>query len=110
NDLEVIPVLNKVDLPSADVDGAAEQVEEIIGLDCSGAILASGKTGQGVPEILEAVVERVPPPEGDPEKPLAALIFDSWYDSYRGAVVMVRVIDGVLKKGEKIEFMATGRS
>jgi GTP-binding protein LepA len=110
NSLEIIPVLNKVDLPSADVDRAAEMVEEVIGLDCSGAILASGKTGQGVPEILEAVVERIPPPTGDVDKPLAALIFDSWYDSYRGAVVMVRVIDGLLKKGDKIQFVATGRS
>jgi len=110
NNLEIVPVLNKVDLPSADVDRAAEMVEEVIGLDCSGAVMASGKTGLGVPEILEAVVSRIPPPQGDPAKPLAALIFDSWYDSYRGAVVMVRVIDGTLKKGEKVQFMATGRN
>jgi len=110
NSLEIIPVMNKVDLPSADVDRAASMVEDVIGLDCSGAVLASGKTGLGVAEILEAVVERIPPPTGDPEKPLAALIFDSWYDSYRGAVVMVRVIDGVVKKGDKILFMATGRT
>ncbi|HMR10908.1 MAG TPA: translation elongation factor 4, partial [Polyangiaceae bacterium] len=99
-----------VDLPSSDVDRAAEMVEEGIGLDCSGAMLASGKTGVGVPEILEAVVERIPPPTGDPEAPLQALIFDSWYDSYRGAVVMVRVIAGTLKKGDKILFMATKRA
>ncbi|MBK7586585.1 MAG: elongation factor 4 [Myxococcales bacterium] len=110
NHLEIIPVLNKIDLPSADVDRAAQMVEDVIGLDCSGAILASGKTGLGVPEILQAVVDRIPPPKGDPEKPLAALIFDSWYDSYRGAVVMVRVIDGVLNRGDKIQFMATGRN
>ena len=110
NHLEIIPVLNKVDLPSADVDHTAQEVEEIIGLDCSGAIMASGKSGLGVPEILEAVVTRIPPPKGDPDKPLAALIFDSWYDSYRGAVVMVRVIDGVLTKGDKIQFLSTGRS
>jgi GTP-binding protein LepA len=110
NHLEIIPVFNKIDLPSSDVDRAAEMVEEVIGLDCSGALLASGKTGQGVPEILQAVVERIPPPRGDAQKPLAALIFDSWYDSYRGAVVMVRVMDGVLKKGDKIQFLATGRS
>ena len=109
NDLEIIPVLNKVDLPSSDVDRTAEMVEEVIGLDCSGAILASGKTGVGVEEILQAVVERVPPPRGDANARLKALIFDSWYDSYRGAVVMVRVIDGVLRKGDKIRFMATGR-
>ncbi len=110
NNLEIIPILNKIDLPSADVDRAAEMVEEVIGLDCSGAILASGKTGLGVPEILEAVVQRIPPPKGDPEAPLRALIFDSWYDSYRGAVVMIRVIEGTLHKGDKILFMAAGGS
>ncbi|MEZ4224057.1 MAG: translation elongation factor 4 [Polyangiaceae bacterium] len=110
NSLEIIPVLNKVDLPSADVDRAAEMVEEVIGLDCSGAIMASGKTGQGVPDILEAVVQRIPPPTGDPAAPLRALIFDSWYDSYRGAVVMVRVFQGTLKKGDRISFMATKRT
>ena len=110
NNLAIVPVLNKIDLPSADVDATAEMIEQVIGLDCSGAVLASGKTGQGVPEILEAIVERVPPPKGSADAPLQALIFDSWYDSYRGAVVMVRVINGRLRKGEKIEFMATGRS
>jgi GTP-binding protein LepA len=109
NDLEVLPVLNKVDLPSADVDRAAEEIEEVIGLDCSGALFASGKTGKGVKEVLEAVVARIPPPKGDPAAPLRALLFDSWYDSYRGAVVMLRVMDGTLKKGDKIKFMATGR-
>jgi len=108
NSLEVIPVLNKVDLPSADVDHAAEQIEEVIGIDCSGALFASGKTGVGVREVLEAVVARIPPPKGDPKAPLRALLFDSWYDSYRGAVVMLRIMDGTLKKGEKIQFMATG--
>src|SRR5688572_20900480 len=109
NDLEVLPVLNKVDLPSADVDRAAEEIEEVIGLDCSGALFASGKTGKGVKEVLEAVVARIPPPKGDPAAPLRALLFDSWYDSYRGAVVMLRVMDGTLKKGDKIKFMATGQ-
>jgi GTP-binding protein LepA len=109
NNLEVIPVLNKVDLPSADVDRAAEQIEEVIGLDCSGALFASGKTGKGVKEVLEAVVARIPAPKGDPTAPLRALLFDSWYDSYRGAVVMLRVMEGTLKKGDKIKFMATGR-
>ncbi|HET9959964.1 MAG TPA: translation elongation factor 4 [Polyangiaceae bacterium] len=108
NHLEVVPVLNKVDLPSADVDRAAEQIEEVIGLDCSGAVFASGKTGLGVPDVLEAVVQRIPPPKGDPNVPLRALLFDSWYDSYRGAVVMVRVMEGTLRKGERIKFMATG--
>jgi GTP-binding protein LepA len=109
NSLEIIPVLNKIDLPSADVDRAAKQIEEIIGLDCSGAILASAKTGAGIQEILEAVVKRVPPPTGDPQAQLRALIFDSWYDAYRGAVINVRVMDGKLKKGDEILLMATGR-
>jgi GTP-binding protein LepA len=107
--LEIIPVLNKVDLPSADVDGMAKMVEEVIGLDCSGAIFTSGKTGLGVADLLEAVVERIPPPKGDPRAPLRALIFDSWYDTYRGAVVMLRVVDGSLRVGEKIRLLATGR-
>jgi GTP-binding protein LepA len=106
--LELIPVLNKVDLPSSDVDRIAEMVENVIGLDCSGAILTSGKTGIGVKDLLEAVVQRIPPPKGDPSAPLRALIFDSWYDSYRGAVVMLRVFDGSLKRGQKIKLMATG--
>ncbi|MGC4092053.1 MAG: translation elongation factor 4 [Polyangiaceae bacterium] len=110
NNLEVIPVLNKVDLPSADVDRAGEQIEEVIGLDCSGAVFASGKTGVGVGDVLEAVVARVPPPKGAPEAPLRALLFDSWYDSYRGAVIMVRVMEGTLKKGDRMKFMATGRT
>src|ERR1041384_95254 len=108
NNLEIIPVLNKVDLPSADVDKAVEMIEEVIGLDCSGAQLVSAKTGLGVPELLEAVVSRIPPPRGNGEAPLRALVFDSWYDSYRGAVVMLRVMEGTLRKGEKIQFMATG--
>lgn len=107
--LELIPVINKVDLPSADVDGTAKMVEDVIGLDCSGAVLCSGKTGLGVEDLLEAVVTRIPPPKGDPDAPLRALIFDSWYDSYRGAMVMLRIVDGTLKKGDKIRFMATGR-
>jgi GTP-binding protein LepA len=110
NDLEVIPVLNKVDLPSADVDRAAEQIEEVVGIDCSGALFASGKTGVGVREVLEAVVSRVPPPKGDAKAPLRALLFDSWYDSYRGAVVQLRIMEGTLRKGDRIMFMATGRT
>src|SRR5688572_580423 len=94
NSLEIVPVLNKVDLASADVDRAGEQIEEVIGLDCSGAIFASGKTGLGVRDVLEAVVARIPPPRGDAKAPLRALLFDSWYDSYRGAVVMLRVMEG----------------
>jgi len=109
NDLEIIPVLNKVDLPSSDVDRSVKQIEEIIGLDCSGALLCSAKTGTGVKEILEAVVQRIPPPQGDPEAPLRALLYDSWYDSYRGAVMNVRVYDGTLRKGDTIVLMSTGR-
>ena len=110
NDLEIIPVLNKVDLPSADVDRAARDIEEVIGLDCSGAVFTSGKTGIGVPELLEAVVQRVPPPQGSPDAPLRALLFDCWYDSYRGAVIMLKVVEGLLRKGDKIKLMATGRT
>ncbi len=109
NDLEILPVLNKVDLPSADVDGAAQDIEEVIGLDCSGALMTSGKTGLGVLDLLEAVVERIPPPNGEKDKPLRALVFDSWYDAYRGAMVMLRIVDGELKKGDKVQFMSTGR-
>jgi GTP-binding protein LepA len=107
NDLEIVPVFNKIDLPSADVDRARREVEEVIGLDTSHGIEASAKTGIGIHEILEAVVKHVPPPEGKLDGPLRALIIDSWYDSYRGAVVLVRVVDGTLKKGTKIRLMAT---
>jgi GTP-binding protein LepA len=110
NNLEVIPVLNKVDLQSADVDRVANEIEEVVGLDCSGALFASGKTGQGVKEVLEAVVARIPPPVGDPKAPLRALLYDSWYDSYRGAVIQLRVMEGTLKKGDRMLFMATGRT
>ncbi|MRG90930.1 translation elongation factor 4 [Polyangium spumosum] len=109
NNLEIIPVLNKIDLPSADVDRTKREIEDVIGLDCSNAILASAKTGVGIKDILEAVVARVPAPKGDATITPRALIFDSWYDSYRGAVVMVRMVDGTLKKGQKVRFLATGR-
>ncbi|HZO13991.1 MAG TPA: translation elongation factor 4, partial [Polyangiaceae bacterium] len=107
--LEIVVVLNKIDLPSADIDSAARQVEEIVGLDATHAIAASGKTGEGVRAILEAVIARVPAPTGEPAATLRALVFDAWYDSYRGAVVMVRVVDGQLRKGQKVRLMATGR-
>jgi GTP-binding protein LepA len=107
NNLEIIPVFNKIDLPGADVDRARHEVEEVIGLDCSEAIPASAKAGIGIKEILEAVVKRVPPPKGKPDGTLRALVFDSWYDAYRGAVVMVRVMDGTLRVGQKIRMMAT---
>ncbi len=109
NNLEIVPVLNKIDLPSSDVDKTKREIEDVIGLDCSGAIAASAKTGQGIGDILEAVVARVPAPKGDESAPLRALVFDSWYDSYRGAVVMLRVVDGVIRKGQKVRFMAAGR-
>ena len=105
--LEILPVLNKADLPSSDVEKTRQQIEQVIGLDCSEAISASGKTGLGVPAILEQIVAKVPSPKGDPDAPLRALIFDSWYDTYRGAVVMVRVVDGCIRKGDKIRFLAT---
>ncbi|MDC0745727.1 translation elongation factor 4 [Polyangium mundeleinium] len=109
NNLEIIPVLNKIDLPSADVDRTKREIEDVIGLDCSNAILASAKTGIGIKDILEAVVARMPAPKGDATVTPRALIFDSWYDSYRGAVVMVRVVEGTLRKGQKVRFFATGR-
>jgi GTP-binding protein LepA len=105
--LEILPVLNKVDLPSSDVDGTKEQIEQVIGLDCAEAIPCSGKTGVGVADILEQIVKKVPHPKGKADAPLRALVFDSWYDSYRGAMVMIRVVDGTLKKGDKIRFFAT---
>ena len=104
--LEILPVLNKVDLPSSDVEKTRAQIETVIGLDTSDAISASGKTGVGVKDILEQIVRKVPHPKGKDAAPLRALIFDSWYDAYRGAVVMVRVVDGNIKKGDKIRFLA----
>jgi len=107
NNLAIIPVLNKVDLPSADPEGAKKQIEEVIGLDASDALLASAKTGLGIHEILEAVCTRVPPPTGDPNAPLQALIFDSWYDTYKGVITLVRVVQGTMQKGSKIRLLAT---
>jgi GTP-binding protein LepA len=105
--LEILPVLNKIDLPSSDVDRTKEQIEDVIGLDASQAVPCSAKTGAGVPDILEQIVQKIPPPKGDPTATLRALVFDSWYDSYRGAMVMVRVVDGTLKKGDRVRFLAT---
>src|SRR5882762_2267173 len=109
NSLEIIPVINKIDLPSAQPEEARRQITEIIGLDGDHAMLASAKLGTGVAEILEAIVHRLPPPAGNPDAPLKALIFDSWYDPYRGVVIVVRVIDGVLRPGMKIRLMAEGQ-
>src|SRR6266705_358269 len=108
NTLEIIPVINKIDLPGAQPEEARRQITEIIGLDGDHALLASAKLGTGVPEILEAIVHRLPPPAGNPGAPLKALIFDSRYDPYRGVVIVIRVIDGVIRPGMKIRLMAEG--
>ncbi len=108
NDLEIVPVINKIDLPSADVDGVRLQVEELAGLPAEDAIAVSAKEGIGITEVLEAIVQRMPPPEGEPDGPLKALITDSWYDSYLGVVVLVRVVDGSLRVGQPIQLMHTG--
>ncbi|MDP1571972.1 MAG: translation elongation factor 4 [Vicinamibacterales bacterium] len=109
HNLEIIPVINKIDLPSAQPEEARRQFEEIIGLDGAGAILASAKMGTGVQDILEAVVERIPSPAGDPEAPLKALIFDSWYDAYRGVVIVLRVIEGTVRPDMKVRLMQTAQ-
>jgi GTP-binding protein LepA len=106
NDLDIVPVINKIDLPAAEPERVKQQIEDVIGLDASQAILASGKTGEGIPELLEAIVTRLPPPKaGDPAAPLKALLVDAWYDAYLGVVVLFRVIDGVMKKGMRIKLM-----
>ncbi len=108
--LEVIPVINKIDLPSADILRTQEAIEKAVGLDATDAIPVSAKTGQGVEDVLEAIVHRLPPPTGDPEAPLQALIFDSWFDAYRGVIVLVRVMQGVMRKGQRIRLMSNGKS
>ncbi|WP_281998599.1 translation elongation factor 4 [Priestia flexa] len=109
NDLEILPVINKIDLPSAEPERVRQEVEDVIGLDASEAVLASAKAGIGIEEILEQIVEKVPAPEGDPEGPLKALIFDSFYDAYRGVVASIRIVEGSVKTGDKIRMMATGK-
>ncbi|HEY5283829.1 MAG TPA: translation elongation factor 4 [Polyangia bacterium] len=109
NNLAIVPVINKIDLPSADPENVKRQIEEVIGIDASGAVLASAKTGEGIEEILEAVVARMPPPIGDAQRPLKVLLLDSWYDSYRGVVLLVRVVDGTLRAKQKIRLVAAGR-
>jgi GTP-binding protein LepA len=108
--LEIIPVLNKIDLPGAEPEKAREQIENVIGIDASHAIMASAKQGVGIDEILEAIVHRLPPPQGDPEATLRGLVFDSWFDQYRGVVILVHVVDGELKPGMKVRLMASGGS
>ena len=109
NNLEVLPVLNKIDLPSAETDKVCREIEDIIGLDSSNAAMVSAKKGIGIPEVLQQVVDYIPPPSGDSGAPLRALIFDSWFDSYLGIVLMIRIVDGEVHVGDKIRFMATGR-
>jgi GTP-binding protein LepA len=108
--LEIIPVINKIDLPSADILRTQEAIEQAVGLDATDAIACSAKTGQGVEEILEAIVHRLPAPTGDPDAPLQALIFDSWFDAYRGVIVLVRVMQGTMRKGQRIRLMSNGKS
>ena len=110
NNLEILPVLNKVDLPAADADRVKKQIEDVIGIDASDAVPISAKTGLNVEAVLEEIVERLPPPKGDRNKPLQALLVDSWYDAYLGVVVLVRIMDGVRKKGQRIKLMASGGS
>jgi GTP-binding protein LepA len=108
--LEIIPVINKIDLPSADIARTQEAIEKAVGLDATDALPVSAKTGLGVAEVLEAIVQRLPPPTGDPEAPLQALVFDSWFDAYRGVIVLVRVMQGTLRKGQRVRFMSNGKS
>lgn len=108
NDLEILPVINKIDLPAADPERVRREIEDVIGLDAEEAVLASAKAGIGIDELLEQIVEKVPAPSGDPDEPLQALIFDSYYDSYKGVVVLVRIVNGTVRPGDKIRFMATG--
>jgi GTP-binding protein LepA len=108
--LEIIPVINKIDLPSADITRTQEAIEQAVGLDATDAIPVSAKTGQGVEEALEAIVKRLPPPTGDPNAPLQALIFDSWFDAYRGVIVLVRVMQGTMRKGQRIRLMSNGKA
>jgi GTP-binding protein LepA len=108
HDHEIVPVINKIDLPAADPDKVKAEIEDIIGLPADDAVLASAKAGIGITEILDAIVARIPPPKGDPEAPLKAMLVDSWYDPYLGVVILVRVMDGVLRKGQQIKFMQAG--
>ena len=108
--LEIIPVINKIDLPSADIVRTQEAIEKAVGLDATDAIPVSAKTGQGVDEVLEAIVHRLPPPTGNPDAPLQALVFDSWFDAYRGVIVLVRVMQGTMRKGQRIRFMSNSKS
>ena len=107
-DHEIVPILNKIDLPASECDRVAEQIEDVIGIDASNAIRVSAKAGIGIVDTLEAIVHRLPAPKGDRNAPLKAMLVDSWYDSYLGVVVMIRVMDGVIRKGDRIKMMQTG--
>lgn len=109
-DLDVVPVLNKIDLPQAEPERVAAEIEDIVGIEAKDAVRCSAKTGVGIDEVLETIVAQIPPPEGDPEGPLQALIVDSWFDSYQGVVSLVRIKNGVLKKGDKFKVMSTGQT
>ena len=108
HDHEIVPVINKIDLPAAEPEMVRREIEEIIGLDASNAVLTSAKSGIGITEVLDAIVDRIPPPKGDRDAPLKAMLVDSWYDPYLGVVILIRVIDGVIRKGQEIQFMAAG--
>ena len=108
HDHEIVPVINKIDLPAAEPEMVRREIEEIIGLDASNAIMTSAKSGIGIEDVLDAVIERIPPPKGDRDAPLKAMLIDSWYDPYLGVVVLIRVIDGVIRKGQEIIFMSAG--
>lgn len=107
NDLVIIPVMNKIDLPNHELDKSLNQMENVIGIGREEALQVSAKTGQGIPDIIPAIIDRIPPPRGDVSSPLRALVFDSWFDSYRGVIILVRLMDGVLKKGDRIKFLST---
>src|SRR5699024_9163295 len=110
NDLEIIPVINKIDLPAADPEKVRTQIEDVIGIDASDAVLASAKSGIGIEDILEQIVERVPAPSGDVDNPLKAMIFDSAYDAYRGVVLNIRVMEGMIKPGDTMQMMSNGKT
>src|SRR4029077_19782526 len=104
---EIVPILNKIDLPAAEPERIRRQIEDVIGIDASNAVPISAKTGLGIGDVLEAIVTRLPPPKGDSNAPLKALLVDSWYDSYLGVVILVRVVDGAIRNGQKVRFMGT---
>src|SRR3712207_1088556 len=108
HDHEIVPVINKIDLPAADVDKVRKEIEDVVGLPADDAVLTSAKAGIGIDEVLEAIVTRIPPPKGDAQAPLKAMLVDSWYDPYLGVVILIRVIDGIVRKGQQVKFMQAG--